>query len=196
MLLALLAEGHLRPETFAQESEVLACELLYEFLCESEACSFAYRAKDELPGFVQTHALDLQVTPILLEGHKRMDDWRSLRRVFPDLGQPIEKSADMFARMSTLDLGVTEIKLLAMVDGETSIQDLVESSGLPAFDVCQILLTMARFGVIVPPGGVESLPPGTISVAEKRPKPRSTAEPASSSSSVSGAFESLFGSDN
>jgi hypothetical protein len=194
LFLSLLAAGHLKTETFRREVEVLSCELLYEFLCESEVCSFAYRAEGVLPDFVTERCLNLQVTPILLEGHKRMDDWRSLRKVFPNLSEPVRPCPDMFSRMSSLDLGVTEIKILALVDGENSIQDLVETSGLPAFDVCQMLLNLARFGVILPPGGAESLPPGTISMAEKRPRPKEKA-PAASSASVSGAFDTLFGSD-
>jgi hypothetical protein len=95
-----------------------------------------------------------------------MDEWRSLSRVFPDLSAPIQALPDMFTKIASLDMGVIEIKLLALVNGENSVRDMSESSGLPTYDVCQILIGFARSGLIVPPGGPGSLHEDGMTVAE------------------------------
>src|SRR5690606_37607689 len=126
-------------------------------LRQQEESYFSYRRLDELPKFAADHDLRLGVPPVLLELSKKLDDWRTMARVFPDPRQPIEPMPDMLARISGLNLGVLEIKMLTMLDGEISPESLTVLTGLPIFEIYQQLVAFAREGAIVAPGGAASL---------------------------------------
>jgi len=97
------------------------------------------------------------VLPILLEAHKQMDDWRMIRRIIPDMDAPIELSPNRFAAMAELALDASQIKILAMVGGETTVREMAEDAGIPPFEVACMLAEFAKVGIIVPPGGPQSL---------------------------------------
>src|SRR5262245_45908516 len=72
----------------------------------------------------------------------------------------------MFARMGDVALDVLEIKLLSQINGEITPKGLVPVLGLPLFDVCQMLVRLAREGIISCPGGNEQFDRQRLSVAE------------------------------
>ncbi|MCC6671285.1 MAG: DUF4388 domain-containing protein [Planctomycetes bacterium] len=158
IFLSLRDLGFLKPAELRDAMRLMGTEVLYDFLREQNEATFFYRRLDEVPDFVREHHLRLGVTPILLEGNKRLDDWRNLCRAFPDPDQAVQQGQDMFTRLAELDLGVMEIKLLAFLNGENSPRQLVSLMGLPLQDVYAMLVRLARDGVVIPPGGDESLP--------------------------------------
>ena len=119
-----------------------------------------------MPAFAVEHDLRIGVTSALLEGSKRVDDWRQMLQVFPNPDQPIEPKSDMFARMGQLTLGPLEIKLLTQINGEMTPRALVATLGLPLHDVYQMLLRLAREGVLSAPGGDLALASCALSVEE------------------------------
>ena len=166
LVMGLVELGFFRPNEIPEMVRMFGLEVLYEFLRDPGACSFFYRKLEELPDFASKHGLDLAVTPILLECSKQVDDWRTMLKAFPDPTVAIEPAPDMFAKIDNMDLGVVEIKLLAMINGENSPKDLAPAIGLPLVDVYQALIRFARDGVLVAPGGVESLHDVSFSVEE------------------------------
>ena len=108
---------------------------------------------NELPAFAVQYNLRMPVTPLLLEGNKRLDDWRSLKTVFPDPDQKIEPVQDMISKISSLQLSVLEIKMLTQIDGGVTPRQLSPAMGLPLQDVYRHLIRFAKDGVLVTPGG-------------------------------------------
>lgn len=157
LLLGLVELGFLKEGELPDLLQHLGLEVFNEFLSEQGACSFFYRKLDELPQFVEDLGHPMPVTPILLEGSKRRDDWSAMLKVFPDPDKPVQPVPDMFARISEMDLGVLEIKLLAMINGDASPRQLAPLIGLPLFEVYQHLVRYARDGVITADGGAQSL---------------------------------------
>ncbi|MGE0142042.1 MAG: DUF4388 domain-containing protein [Planctomycetota bacterium] len=135
----------------------LGGEVLFDFLRAQEESYFSYRKLDTLPDFALAYDLRLGITPILLETTKRLDDWRTLRSVFPDPRAAIKPMPDMLARIASLTLGVVEIKLLTMIDGENSPEKLAQAIGLPITDVYQLLVQLAREGAIEAAGRFEGI---------------------------------------
>lgn len=144
----------------------LGCEVFYDFLREQEECNFLYRRLDEFPQFASEMDLRLSITPILLEGNRRFDDWCSLVKVFPDVDAPVEAVADMHAKIAGLNLGVVEIKLLAQINNENSPKMMVDLMGLPLMDVYQHLVRFALEGAIVPAGGIEALQDASLTIED------------------------------
>jgi hypothetical protein len=166
IIATLQEKGFFRACELRDRMRQLGTEVLFEFLLDDSGCAFFYKRMAELPKFALESDVRLGVTPVLLEGHKRIDDWRSMRKVFPDADQPVKALPDLFTRISSLDLGVLEIKLLSMIDGEKTIEQLAPMMGLPMYDVYHCLVRFAREGVIQAPGGIESLRDLSLSFEE------------------------------
>ena len=166
MFLALRDLGFFKPDELRGMMRVLGEEVIHDFLRDQTSCTFFYRRSNDLPAYVKELSLRLGVTPILLEGSKRIDDWRTLAKAFPDPAAPVEPVPDMFARISSMDLGVLEIKMLAQINGETSPSQLVDAMGLPLPEVYQMLVRFAKSGVIVAEGDLEAVPEDGLGIDE------------------------------
>lgn len=155
--LTFLERGFFRECDFTAFLAEQGSELIYELIRESGECLYRWRSLDEVPDFVEKYDIKLPVLPILLEAHKQMDDWRMIRRIIPDMDTPIELSPNRFAAMAELALDASQIKILAMVGGETTVREMAEDAGIPPFEVACMLAEFAKVGIIVPPGGPQSL---------------------------------------
>lgn len=164
VIVTLFESGVFRAADFRALMRQLGSEVLFDFLRAQDQCYFSYRRFDTLPAFAVQNDLRLGVTPILLEVTKRLDDWRSLLKVFPDPKQPVKPMPDMLARIAGLSLGVVEIKLLTLIDGDSSPERLASLIGLPIHDVYQLLVTFAREGAIVAQGALEGVDHAVSSV--------------------------------
>lgn len=156
-LLTLVERGVFKPEEARDQLRAFGKETLYEFMREEQPYAFVYRRLDALPAAIEANDVRLGVTSTLLEGSKQNDDWKQLQAAFPDLDAPIEPRADMFARMGTVPLSVLEIKLLSLIQGDTTPRSLVGQLGIPIFEVCQTLARLAKAGILTPGGGARSL---------------------------------------
>ena len=125
-------------------------EVFFEFLSDRSACAYVYRRLSELPAFALEHDFRMPVTPLLLESNKSLDDWRIIKRVFPDPDAAIEPVEDMFAKLSSLQVSVLEIKILSLINGEASPRKLVQLVGLPLVEIYRYLVRFAKDGIVVP----------------------------------------------
>ncbi len=166
ILMTLVERGFFKPTELRDLVRRMGSEVLYEFLRAEGACTFFYRKLETLPAFAIANDLRMAVTPVLLEGHKRLDDWRSMLRLFPDPDAIVTPLPDMYTRISGLDLSVLEIKMLGLVNGENTPRSIAPQMGLPLYDVYQYLVRFAREGVLVPPGGTEALRDVSMSLQE------------------------------
>ncbi len=166
IVMTLAEEGVFREQELANVARALGLEVLYQFLRDQTDCAYTYRRLNELPPFAVSIASKLPVTPVLLEGNKRLDDWRSLSRVFPDPDAPLRPVENMFAKISSLDLSVLEIKLLAQINDQVSPNKLAPAMGLPLQDIYHYLVRFAKEGVLLPPGGDGMLDEVAISIEE------------------------------
>lgn len=159
VLLTLAERGFLKGDELREQLRNLGFEQIYAYLRDGKHCAFGYTAvpDDELPDFVVENHCGMPVTPLLLESHKRIDDWRRILRVFPELDVPIQPTEDMFMKIGQLSLDVVEIKALTLVDGSHSFRDIASQTGLNNLDLGMMLCGFARDGVIIPPGGVDAL---------------------------------------
>jgi Domain of unknown function (DUF4388) len=166
VLLSLHEQGVFRRDELREVLRAFGKEVLFDFMRETGTYAFYYRRLDALPEHATQHDLRIGVTSILLEGSKFVDDWRLLQAVFPNADQAVEPCEDMFARLGDLTLGVMEIKLIGLLNGAMSPRGLVQALGLPLHEVYQLLVRLAREGVIEPPAGSAVLADVTLSLEE------------------------------
>lgn len=166
IVLALFDSGHFKKDELREMLRLFGREALYEFLMEDGPVVFYYRRQDKLPDFADEHDLRLGITSVLLEGSKRVDDWRMMRKMFPDAAAPIQPTEDMFLRMGNVALDVLEIKLLSQINGATTPKQLVAALGLPIFEVYSMLVRLAREGILVGAAPATPTDPARMSVEQ------------------------------
>lgn len=140
----LLGEAGLTRAMIRQTSE-----LAYETLRWTGG-TFAFRrlAPDELPDLARRAALEISLDRLLLEGFRRVDEWRVIER-------EIDSFAEVFVRdehkIEALPRGTftrEELAVMEAVNGRNTVREIVRSLRLGSFDVSRVLFRLLRAKLI------------------------------------------------
>jgi uncharacterized protein DUF4388 len=98
---------------------------------------------DELPS-MEMIPLQVDVTGIIMEGTRRVDEWQRIREVIPhDVMVPI-----VARTIPTAELGEVQQTVVRAVDGKRTIAEIELEARTSLFAVCSTLHTLAREGFI------------------------------------------------
>jgi CheY-like chemotaxis protein len=109
---------------------------------------FAFEPRTELPRAADQAALALQVPSLLLEGFRRVDEWRLIEREMGDFDQVFVREEERLARLGRGRLAREEQVVLELVDGRRSVRDLLDRSALGAFDTTKMLYRLLKLRLI------------------------------------------------
>jgi CheY-like chemotaxis protein len=109
---------------------------------------FTFEPRAELPGAADQAALALQVPSLLLEGFRRVDEWRLIEREMGDFDQVFVREEERLARLGRGRLAREEQVVLELVDGRRSVRDLLDRSALGAFDTTKMLYRLLKLRLI------------------------------------------------
>jgi hypothetical protein len=196
ILLTLRERGFFKDKEFREQLRSIGLEQIYMHLLDGKQCAFGYEAMEKLPDYVESNHCGIPVMPVLLEGHKRIDDWRRIQRVFPELEHQIQPAGDMLARIAERSLDMVEIRALTLVDGRNTFRDIAEATGLNYFDLGTMLVGFAREGIIVPPGGVDSLFDDNLSSEESIEAATDVLDVAEALQAIPESLDQVFGTDS
>ncbi|HZG41396.1 MAG TPA: DUF4388 domain-containing protein [Longimicrobium sp.] len=87
---------------------------------------------------------------LLLEGARRIDEWSLIEKKIPSLDLVFE--IDRSKPLASLELSDDQRKILPLVDGRRSVQELIEESGMVEFDVGKALFGYIQAGIAHPVG--------------------------------------------
>jgi len=113
-------------------------ELTYETLRWSQG-TFHFRRTTHLPEIVEEASLGINVDTLLLEGFRRVDEWRLIEGSF-DFDEVLYHDTVAIERMGE-DANLTrqERAVLNAIDGERTIREIVDLTGGSSFELCKIL---------------------------------------------------------
>jgi Domain of unknown function (DUF4388) len=86
-------------------------------------------------------------TSLMMEAARRLDEWRVLQRKIPSL-EVIPYFLPRDPGHDQITLSPQEWQVVTKVDGQRSIKQLEDATGLPAFDVCKVLFGLVTNGLI------------------------------------------------
>ena len=111
-----------------------------------------YFDREAPPYFVAERPLRIPVEDLILEGVRRIDEWRIIRKRIPRLDLVFVRCATPSA--PARGLKPKEAKLLSLLDGKRDVRQLIKASRMSEWDVCRILYTLLSAKLIQPrPGG-------------------------------------------
>ncbi|HEX8674416.1 MAG TPA: DUF4388 domain-containing protein [Longimicrobium sp.] len=87
---------------------------------------------------------------LLLEGARRIDEWSLIEKKIPSLDLVFE--TDRTKPMEGLELSEDQRKIIPLMDGKRTVQELIEESGMVEFDVGKALFGLIQAGFAHPVG--------------------------------------------
>lgn len=116
-------------------------ELFYEAV-RWDRGRFRVFANERLPPQADDANVCFPVQQLLLEGAKRLDEWRRILGEIGGLGSTIERVERSDAAAVSESLAPDERALLAQIDGHRTIEDLADLLRRPLFDVAKALVEL------------------------------------------------------
>lgn len=131
MELGLATETQIRAALERQTSE-----LVYELVrWKSGRFAFEIGATDEDARHI---ALRIPVTALVMEGFRRVDEWRLIEGTF-DFDEVLYRDELAIDRLGSTDLTQQERVVLQAIDGEKTVREIVEETSGNSFELCKIL---------------------------------------------------------
>ncbi len=123
-------------------------ELIYEALRWRDGRyrfeRFAQRAEAE------DARLGLPVASILMEGLRRVDEWRLIEEQLSSWDLVLSPNRDAIAAMATDRLAHEERVMLEAIDGARTVRQIVEHTNMGSFDACKVLFQLVTSGLAKP----------------------------------------------
>jgi hypothetical protein len=140
----LITEAQLKQAMARQISEVI-----YETLRWTQG-QFAFRSlpAESFPALARDAALGISVDGLLLEGFRRVDEWRVIEREIGDFDLVFVPNENRIAEVARGQLTRDEIAVLEFVNGKTPVKDIIRALRLGSFDVSKILFRLLRAKLI------------------------------------------------
>jgi CheY-like chemotaxis protein len=145
----LLARGLCSKETLALALARQTSELAYETL-RWQAGFFQFRPSGTLPPAAEAAALQLSVDRLLLEGYRRVDEWRIIEREIADPDEVFARNDGKIADLPRGTLTREELAVLDEVDSRQSVRDIVRKLRMGSFDVSRIFFRLRRARLVRP----------------------------------------------
>ncbi|HEY4013218.1 MAG TPA: response regulator [Polyangiaceae bacterium] len=115
-------------------------ELVYEVLRWPRG-RFEFR-REVLPPLAQSATLGLPVASVVMEGFRRVDEWRLVESGLGSFESVLLEDPAAVESIDVDRLAVAEQRLLRMVDGESTVREIIEQSHMSSFDACKILFQL------------------------------------------------------
>jgi CheY-like chemotaxis protein len=146
----LLTEEQLKRAMVRQTSE-----LVYETLRWTHGFFQFRRATDAddtaaLVTLARGAALAINVDRLLLEGYRRVDEWRVIERVVDSFDRVFVRDENKITDLPRGTFTREELAVLERVDGRLTVREIVRALRLGSFDVSKVLFRLLRTKLIRP----------------------------------------------
>ncbi len=136
----LLQAGRITEEQLRAALTRQASELAYELL-RWQAGRFEFRRK-AAPPLAQAARLGLAVASVVMEGFRRVDEWRHLEATLGSFEEVLVRDPLALESVRSEQLPRQERIVLDAIDGERTIRQIVDKSHLSSFDACRVLVQL------------------------------------------------------
>jgi CheY-like chemotaxis protein len=143
----LIARGLLTPVGLRKAMIKQTSALVFESLRWGSG-RFTFRALVELPTPAREAALELPVDGLILEGLRRVEEWRVIQQEIGDFDMTFVRNEDKLASFGRGQLLREEAAIAELVNGKNTVRDLIQISKMGSYDVTQILFRLLRSKLI------------------------------------------------
>jgi DNA-binding response OmpR family regulator len=105
---------------------------------------FRFNALAELPSLAREAALALPIDALIMEGLRRVDEWRLIEREIGDFEMVFVRNEEKLAAFGRGKLLRDEVAVLEFVNGKNSVRDIIALAKMGSFDVTKMLYRLLR----------------------------------------------------
>jgi CheY-like chemotaxis protein len=109
---------------------------------------FSFRPLTELPAQAREAALSLPVDGLILEGLRRVEEWRVIEQEIGDFDMTFVRNEDKLASFGRGQLLREEAAIAELVNGRNTVRDVIQISKMGSYDVTQVLFRLLRSKLI------------------------------------------------
>ena len=109
---------------------------------------FTFRPLVELSAQAREAALALAVDGLILEGLRRVEEWRVIEQEIGDFDMTFVRNEDKLASYGRGHLLREEATIADLVNGRNTVRDLIQISKMGSYDVTQVLFRLLRSKLI------------------------------------------------
>jgi CheY-like chemotaxis protein len=139
----LVARGLISKDALRLAMARQTSELAYETL-RWDTGFFQFRRTADLPPHAREAALQLNVDRMLLEGYRRVDEWRVIEREISSFDEVFVRNEDKIAQLPRGTFTRDELAVLGEVDGRQNLREIVRKLRIGSFDVSKMFFRFRR----------------------------------------------------
>ena len=143
----LCGQGRLAPANLRKAMAKQTSALVFESLRWGSG-RFSFLPASELPQVARDASLELPVDGLILEGLRRVEEWRVIEQEIRDFDMTFVRNEDKMAAFSRGQLLREEVAIAELVNGKNTVRDLIQISGMGSYDVTQVLFRLLRSKLI------------------------------------------------
>ncbi|MBN2573929.1 MAG: response regulator [Deltaproteobacteria bacterium] len=143
----LCGRGLLPPASLRKAMAKQTAALVYESLRWGNG-RFAFRRLNELPEMAREASLGLAVDGLILEGLRRVEEWRLIEQEIGDFDMTFVRNEDKLSSFGRGQLLREEAAIAELVNGKNTVRDLIQISNMGSYDVTQVLFRLLRSKLI------------------------------------------------
>ncbi len=91
---------------------------------------------------------ELNTMNVIMEGSRRIDEWIKIREVLPPEDAKLEMVKDFKTKSNTIKLAVDDLRLLALIDGERTVSELLQQSPASEFHTRKAMASLITLGLL------------------------------------------------
>ncbi len=153
----LVEKGYISLETLKKFIHQQVRHILYDlFLWERGDFEYVDQEIDLDEEFLT----ELNHMEVILEGTRRVDEWEILRKNIPNPQMVFRINKNVEKKKDTVDLTANEWRIISLVDGKRSVQQIVADSGHDEFVVYRMINSLISSGLIEKGKGAGAVPIG------------------------------------
>jgi len=128
------------------------------------------------------HSIQAPLQHLVLEAARQIDEWQDIQKLLPSMDLILAIEENPAAGTEDIKLQPAEWRILALVDGLRTINQVVKESHMGDFETCKVLYGLVSSGLlkqVAKPKPVETPPPPKpVQSQPAAPKPQPKPEPA------------------
>ncbi len=152
----LVEKGYISSETLKKFIHQQVRDILYDLFLWKRG-DFEY--KDQELNLDEEFVTELNHMEVILEGTRRVDEWEILRKNIPHPQMVFRINKNVEKRRDNVNLTANEWRIISLVDGKRTVQQIVADSGHDEFVVYRMINSLISSGLIEKSEGVAIAPP-------------------------------------
>jgi len=151
----LVEKGFISVETLKKFIHQQVRDILYDLFLWKRG-DFEYM--DQEFSLDREFVTELNHMEVILEGTRRVDEWEILRKNIPEQHMVFKINRSVEEKRDAINLTANEWRIISLVDGRRTVQQIVEDSGNDEFSVYRVINSLISSGLIEPGATMATIP--------------------------------------